>query len=52
MSIEDITKLKRKTLQIYGTIEKYDMYKRAIATMPRFYKHDFNFYNDSVQERH
>jgi|JI10StandDraft_1071094.scaffolds.fasta_scaffold482744_2 hypothetical protein len=49
MSLKDIAKSKKRTLQLYATLEKYDMYKRASAIMPTLYKHDFNFYNDSVE---
>lgn len=52
MHNKDLATAKRNTLQLYATLEKYDMYKRTIAVTPELYQHDLLIYNDSVEERH
>lgn len=48
MDPTDAGKAKRNTLQLYATLEKYDMYKRKVAVTPQLYDHDLLCYNDSV----
>ena len=45
-------KLKRKTLQIYGTLEKYEAFSRWKGASASLYSDDYDRYNDTVQERH
>lgn len=49
MSLKDLAKAKRNTLQIYATPERYETYKRTQALTPSLYQNDFSIYNDSVQ---
>lgn len=48
MSLKDLAKAKRNTLQIYATPERYDIYKRTIAVTSSMYENDLSIYNDSV----
>jgi hypothetical protein len=47
-----LSKTKRNTMQIYGTPEHYEGYKRTIEATKQLYSDDFSFYNDTVAERH
>lgn len=41
-------KLKRKTLQIYGTLEKYEAFSRWKGASASLYSDDYDRYNDTV----
>jgi hypothetical protein len=49
MSLKDLAKAKRNTLQIYATPERYEVYKRTVAITSGLYENDLTIYNDSVQ---
>lgn len=52
MSLKEISKAKRNTLQIYATLDKYETYKRTVAATDGLYENDLLIYNDSIEERH
>lgn len=48
MNLKEAAKAKRNTIQIYATLDRYEMYKRTMAVVPKHYQDDFLFYNDTV----
>ena len=48
MPEDEISIMKRNSLSLFCSPERYDSYRRVVALSPYQYSHDLHFYNDTV----